>query len=187
MQKLLILLVFVSLLSFPLMAADNPKVEVFGGYQYLHTGDVTIDGVKVFNSEGFNGWDTSVTGYFNKYLGVTGDFGGAYETNHGVSTHIYTYTGGPVVSFHEGPINPFVHALFGGVHVGFSDGSSVSKTGFTMMFGGGVDVKASRALAIRLIDVDWLYYHLGSISDVDLPAFSSSNNVRISTGVVFRF
>ena len=189
MQKFVVLIVFLGLLSLPLMAQ---KAEVFGGYQYLHTGDVTVDGVKAFDSQGFNGWDTSVTGYFHNHLGVTGDFGGAYATVNGVHTHIYTYTGGPVVSFHEGPINPFVHALFGGVHLSFSESgggatASVSKTGFGMMFGGGVDVKASRAVAVRLIDVDWVYYHFGSIPAIDLPAFSSSNNVRITTGLVIRF
>lgn len=60
---------------------------------------------------------------------------------------------------------------------------------FTMIFGGGVDVKANRAIAIRLIQADWLYYHFGSntVAGVTIPAFSQSNNVRVSTGVVFRF
>src|SRR5271157_1358789 len=73
MKKLLILLVFVSLLSVPLMAQDYPKVEVFGGYQYLHTGSITIDGTTIPNSsEDWNGWNAAASYYFNKYLGVTG-------------------------------------------------------------------------------------------------------------------
>lgn len=195
MQKFVVLIVFLGLLALPLMAAD--KVEVFGGYQYLHTGSITVDGQTVPNSsQGFNGWDGSVTGYFNKHLGVTGDFGGAYATIDffgvpDVSTHLYTYTGGPVLAFREGPIHPFVHALFGGVHLsGSKSGTSVSFNGFTMAFGGGVDVKAAKAISVRLIDVDWVYYHFGSQTVPvvgPIPSFSQSNNVRLTTGIVFRF
>ena len=189
MQKLVVLIVFLGLLALPLMAQE--KVEVFGGYQYLHTGSITLDGETLPNSsQGFNGWDASLTGNFNKYLGVTGDFGGAYATIDGVSTHVYTYTGGPVLSMNAGRIKPFAHALFGGLHLSGSvsgEGTTVSasKNGFTMMFGGGVDAKVNRALAVRLIEVDWLYYHLSGIDGSS--AFSQSNNVRITTGIVFRF
>ena len=51
MQKLLVLIVFLGLLSFPLVAQDYPKAEVFGGYQFLHS-----------EGEKFNGWNASVTG-----------------------------------------------------------------------------------------------------------------------------
>jgi hypothetical protein len=185
MKTFFSLALLVSLLSLPLIAQD--KVEVFGGYQYLHTGNISSD---TSSSQGFNGWDASATGYFNKYLGVTGDFGGAYATISGVSGHVYTYTGGPVVSFREGKINPFVHALFGGVRLTASEsGVSVSRTGFTTMFGAGVDYKATKAISLRVIDVDWLYYHFGStmIAGSGVPSVSQSNNVRITAGVVFRF
>jgi hypothetical protein len=157
----------------------------------LHTGDISLDGQSASGTgQGFNGWDASATGYFKKFLGVTGDFGGAYATIDGVSGHIYTYTGGPVLSLRVSRINPFVHALFGGVHLtGSESGVSVSRTGFTTMVGGGVDFKAAPFISIRVIDVDWLYYHFGSttIAGTSVPSFSQSNNVRITAGVVFRF
>ncbi|MGD0790268.1 MAG: hypothetical protein ABR920_00740 [Terriglobales bacterium] len=213
MKKFLILLVLVSLLSFPLMAQDYPKAEVFGGYQYMHFNDV--GGCGYSNGFGcpsinFNGWDASVTGYFSKYLGVTGDFSGNYGsfketfTVSGTSvtvnfpTHVYSFTGGPVVAYREGKVNPFAHALFGGAHANVSGSyagvsASASKNVFTMMFGGGVDVQASKSVAVRLIDVDWVYYHYGSGSGTILTvpysykSGSGSKNVRISTGIVFRF
>jgi hypothetical protein len=192
MKQFLTLMVSWGLLSLRLMAQDNPKVAVFGGYQYLYNGNSTINGQSVPNSsQSFNGWDASVAGYFHKYLGVEGDFGGAYATKGVVSTHVYTYTGGPVVSLNaRGRVNPFVHALFGGIRVGASDSAiSISENGFAMLFGGGVDVKATNTVAVRLIQADWLYYHFGSntIAGVTVPSFSQSNNVRISTGIVFRF
>ena len=41
---------------------DNPKVEVFGGYQYLHIGG------------GFNGWNVSVAGNITPHFGIEGNF-----------------------------------------------------------------------------------------------------------------
>lgn len=188
MKKFLVLAIFVSILSLPLMAQD--KVDVFGGYQYLHFGSNTTDGVSS-SGQGYNGWDGAATFNFSKHLGVTGDFGGGYATIGGASSHIYTYTGGPVLSLDAGgKINPFVHALFGGAHASASESSvSISENGFTTMFGGGVDVKVNRAIAVRLIQADWLYYHFGSntVDGVTIPSVGQSNNVRIATGIVIRF
>jgi len=175
----------------PLSAQDNPRAEVFGGYQYLHFGTITVDGQQVpGSSEGFNGWNASLTGYFTRHLGIEGNFGGGYDTSDGVSTHVYTYTGGPVFAVHADRLKPFVHALFGGIHItGSSSGLSVSQTGFTMMFGGGIDAALNRTFAIRVIQADWLYYHFGSqtVLGVEVPALSQSNNVRIASGIVVRF
>lgn len=193
MRTFSMVVVLLGVLALPLIAQD--RVEVFGGYQYLHTGNITISGQSQPNSsQGWNGWDASATGYLNKYFGVQGDFSGSYATDNifgtNVSGHVYTYTGGPVIAYREGKVNPFVHALFGGIRLtGSTSGVSASENGFTAAFGGGVDVKAARAISIRLIDADWIYYHFGSttIASVPVPSFSQSNNVRITTGVVFRF
>jgi hypothetical protein len=79
------------LLSLPVMAQDNSKVEVFGGYQYLHIGNNSSAGLD--NSQGFNGWGAAAQYNFNKNFGVEGEFGGAYATVSGVNFHIYDYTG----------------------------------------------------------------------------------------------
>ena len=47
------------------------------------------------------------------------------------------------------------------------------------MFGGGADVKLNHALAVRLIQADWVYYRFSGNNE--------SHNVRVSTGIVFRF
>ena len=188
MKEFFVLVVLVNFLSLPLLAQD--KVEVLGGYQYLHTGNITVDGQTDPNSsQGFNGWNASATFYFSKYLGVTGDFGGAYASIEGVLGHVYTYTGGPVLSFRKGKINPFVHLLVGAVDLGASeDGVSASRTGLTAMFGGGVDFKVRKSISVRPIDVDWLYYHFGPTPALgEAPPLSQINNVRITTGAVFRF
>jgi Outer membrane protein beta-barrel domain len=198
MRKVVLLIVLVGVFSLLAVAADTPKAEVFGGYQYLHTGDLSSSGQTLNNSgQNWNGWDANATYYFQKHLGVQGDFSGSYATipdffggSH-VSTHVYTYSGGPVVALNAGgKVNPFVHALFGGVRLsGSQSGVSASFNGFTTMVGGGVDVKVAPRIAFRLIQADWVYFHFGSstIAGTSFPSFSASKSVRIGTGIVFQF
>jgi hypothetical protein len=157
-----------------LMAQDTPKAEVFGGYQYLHLGGD-------FTGINANGWDASITGNITKHFGITGDFSGAYKTVSGVSGHLYTYGGGPVIAYDfGGKVNPFAHAIFGGftLNAGFG-GTSASTNGFAMKIGGGVDVEVNRTVAIRLAQLDWNYYHAQGTSE--------SKNVSFAAGIVLRF
>ncbi len=172
MQRTLAILFFLGLTT-PLLAQDSPQVEVFGGYQFNRQGS----GQFALNQ---NGWNASVTGNINKVVGFTGDFGGFYKSLNGVNFKAYSYTFGPVVSFnHEGKVNPFVHALFGRTHFTDSLGpASITSNGFTMMYGGGADVKLSPRFAYRLIQADWVFYHFHGAN--------STKNLRLATGIVFR-
>ena len=154
----------------PVFAQDVPKAEIFGGYQFTR-----IEG------QNANGWNASVAGNVNKWFGVAGDFSGAYKSISGVSVKVHTYTFGPVISFRENEkFTPFVHALFGGFHAsGSGFGYSGSTNGFAMFVGGGADVKINKNIAARVIQVDWEALHANSSW--------STKDVRISTGVVFRF
>lgn len=177
MKVFLSLVVVMGLLSFPLMAQDYPKAEIFGGYQYERLNDLAGTGIGI----NANGWDASLAGNINQWFGVTGDFSGAYKSVSGGSLHVYTYTGGPVINLnHSGVVNPFVHALFGGAHASAaaSGGGSAGTNGFTMMYGGGADIKASKMLAFRG-QVDWVYYRFSGVN-ID-------KNVRLAVGVVLRF
>lgn len=148
-----------------------PKGEFFGGYQYT----------KFDGGMNANGWDTAVTGNVNRWLGVTADFGGAYKSQSGVSFHDYLYTFGPVVSLRSNKaFTPYAHFLAGGSHAAFSGlGVSGSDSGFAMMFGGGVDIAATRHIAIRALQLDWLSLRSNGVSD--------NNNMRLTTGLVFRY
>jgi hypothetical protein len=178
------------------MAQENPKIEVFGGYQFMHAGNFAG-----FNqSANTNGWDTSATVSFAKHLGVTSDFSGNYKTETvttpglgaltgTAAVRVYTYTFGPTASFQSGDFKIFAHALFGRAHVrptgcvvfsGSPDEcGSGAVTGFAMIVGGGVDVRAGKRAALRLIQFDWmrLPYEFGA----------QNNNYRLGVGVVFRF
>jgi hypothetical protein len=175
MRKVVLLITSVGLFSLLTVAQETPKAEVFGGYQYTR---INVGGTG-FN---FNGWNASVTGNVNKYVGVAADFSGAYKSEGGASLKVHSYTFGPVISLnHEGTLNPFVHALFGGANANLSASGlgSSSTNGFAMMMGGGTDAKLSPRLAVRLFQADWVYYRFQGVGE--------SKNVRISTGLVFRF
>jgi hypothetical protein len=183
------LLMVMGLLSLPLMAQS--KLELFGGYQYLHNGDISVNGQsQPGSSQGYNGWDASARFNVAKFIGVEGDFSGSYANVSGVSTHVYTYSGGPVVSARVGGIQPFVHVLFGGTRLtGSESGASLSTNGYNVMFGGGVDAKVNPLLWIRVAQVDWLYSHFSgfNVDGATSPSFSGSANVRIATGIVLHF
>jgi len=188
MRKSLLFVVVICLCAVPILAQENtPKAEIFGGYQYSRF-DLSGTGVNM------NGWNGSVTGNFNKWLGVTADFSGNYKSQSvsasgltaTASLKAYTYTFGPVVSLnHEGAFNPFVHALFGGVHASLGanvpglGGFSGSDSGFAAMAGGGADARLTKNFAVRLAQVDWLHYSLSGLT--------GNSNVRVSTGLVVRF
>lgn len=172
MRKFIGFALLFGMFSLAALAQENaPKAEFFGGYQYTR-----FDG-----GLNANGWDTALTGNLNRWFGVTGDFSGAYKTQNGVSFNNYTYTFGPVVSLRQNrTFTPFAHFLAGGFHSSASfAGASGSGNGFAMMFGGGVDVTATRHIGIRALQFDWLSLHANGNSD--------NNNMRISTGLLIRY
>ncbi|MBZ5705881.1 MAG: porin family protein [Acidobacteriia bacterium] len=170
-------LVISLLLVFSLIAVgqDNPKAEIFGGYQYTRVNPG--HGVDSLN---LNGWNASVSGYFTKYLGISGDFSGAYGTPFGVSTKLHTFMFGPIVHFpNSSKITPFAHALFGGAHLNASAFElSGAQTKFAWAAGGGLDANLNSRFAVRLAQVDFLQTRF-----VDL----TQNNFRYSAGIVIKF
>jgi len=161
LKKFIGVALFVGLFSLVGIAQEVPKPEVFGGYQFT-----TLD-----PSWHANGWNGAASMYLTRWLGVTGDFSGAYSTG----TSFHTFTGGPVVSMHKHSISPFAHALFGGAHI--SNGG-YGENGMAMMFGGGMDY-GRKAFAVRLFQADWEITRFDSVTD--------KNNARVSTGLLYRF
>jgi opacity protein-like surface antigen len=137
------------------------RVEIFGGYQFTHL-------QPSFNA---HGWNASLTGNFKHVLGITGDFSGAYAHN----VHTYTYTVGPVFTARLPVVQPFVHALFGGMTLG--DG--VSDSSFAMMLGGGLDVGMRRGIGFRLVQADWVH--------TTFFGTTRNRNIRASAGLAFKF
>jgi len=138
------------------------KVELFGGYSYMRFGSSP--------STNLNGWELSGQYKVAKWLGGVADFGGTYGS--GASVHTFLF--GPQVSWPRS-ISPFAHVLVGGSH--FSSGG-VGDTSFSAAIGVGIDAKLMHGVSWRVIQGDYVATRFFG---------STQNNVRVSSGIVFRF
>lgn len=162
LRKILLLFGLCVLASLPTHAQDE-KFDLFGGYSYMR-----FRGAPSVN---LNGWEVSCQYKFNDWLGGVGDFDGHY----GSGTSTQTFLFGPQISY-PASVSPFAHLLLGGAHFsanGFGD------TSFSMALGGGIDATMSNdVFHWRIFQADYVLtqFHGGS-----------QNNLRISTGILFRF
>src|ERR1700686_1251815 len=183
----------------------TPKVELFLGYSFIRaTPRSTRDRIAWLH-----GGDANIAFNVNQYLGLVADFGGysaSSLTITGAGTpssrvvdadgRVFTYMIGPRLSYRNPRITPFAQALFGMAHAGAVSifgctGSSVciplpSENAFAMVVGGGFDANLHHWLAIRLIQADYFRTQFKDPSSPTGPS-GQRNNVRLSTGLVFRF
>jgi hypothetical protein len=168
-------LIFLALLILPVsaLAQQTPQVEVFGGYSNLTSN---------LNSNSFylNGFNVSVTENRNSWFGGVFDVSSHFGTEAGFKTNMQTFAYGPVFAYRKHPtIVPFVHVMAGVVRGG-SEYLNISKPEpvFGLIGGGGLDVKVSPRVSLRLVQADYL-----------MTRFSSTrqDNIRLSAGIVFCF
>jgi opacity protein-like surface antigen len=192
MRKLLFPLVVFGI-CISVSAQDFPRAEIFGGYSY---GNFQI----LSNRSGLNGWNASATVNIYRWFGLTTDVGGLYggkgsqvitlPTPIGTETeslkeHFHTFLFGPQFAYRSGRISGFAHLLIGETRANESltvtcptcfilvspfNSNTVTQTALAL--GVGADYKLTRTLAWR-VQADYL-------------PISSSNNMRVSTGLVFR-
>jgi hypothetical protein len=162
--------------------------NVFFGYSYYSTNPSSIDRANT------NGWEASVEGKVLPFLGFVADVDSHYGSENflaacpqvpvggggpcpSFNTDITerNYLFGPRVSFSVGRFRPFVEGLFGGAHVNATGVGS--DTSFATALGGGLDYKIIRPLAWRF-QGDYVQTRFFG---------ATQNNVRLSTGIVFRF
>jgi len=173
----------IALSTAPLLAQDKTSgAEVYGGYQFTKFSDGISQGR--LNA---NGWDAAFAFYFNRWLGIKADFSGAYGTDDTSSAlpfraTNYTYAFGAVVSpWSRGRFAPFGEFLLGGYKENLA-GYPTAPEGFALLTGGGLDVRFNSHLSLRAAEMDWLY-----TSPANPAILIKRNNVRVVTGVVFRF
>lgn len=153
-------------------AHEFPRFEIFGGYSYLHEG-----------GESFHGWTGTLVTNFNHWFGLAADVDGHYGTHPTAlgdeTKRIHAFTFGPHVAYRKSKVVPFAFLLFGVAHESVTEaGVTASETGFAMNAGGGIDLEVRENIALRLIQVDAAYTHLGG---------HSVTSPRVSAGVVFSF
>jgi len=190
MKKLLFVFVF----ALPLSAQEFPRVELFGGYALSN-----VQAEEQFNvkRQFFHGWGASVTGNVTRSVGVAFHTGGAYggydvdvPVGNGFSrvpfdSNVHLLLGGPELSLRGGGVRGFFHTLLGlslfrsSIDSGPGVSAFSSKdTAFAWALGGGLDIGSGR-LGVRLIQFDYV--------GANTRGFLATHNVRVATGIVFRF
>jgi opacity protein-like surface antigen len=188
------LLAFLSLFSSASMAQESSRLSVFGGYSYVRANPSDSSNLGGFSMNGGNfsaaynvtGWLSGVAdigGYHASRplncaaLGCTGT--GNFKGN------TWTYLFGPRVTFrHFGRVTPYAQVLFGVAHTTPNVFLTNHQTDFAMTVGGGVDYHLSHHWSIRPIQLEYLQTRF---KEIDVVGGDSQNNLRLSTGVVFRF
>ena len=160
---LLGLLFFVPFTAHAQLGGLSDKVELFGGYTFMHNENRP--------DANLNGWELAGQYKFTNWLGIVADFDGHY----GSSTSKYNYLFGPQISF-PARVSPFIHFLIGGSHEHVNGVGSDSS--FAAALGAGIDTKLSGPLYWRIIQGDWI--HTSQFG-------GSQNNGRLSTGIVIKF
>jgi Outer membrane protein beta-barrel domain len=172
MRKILFLAVGIFSLSVPAVRAQElPAADLSVGYSYFREG--------FSNGVNANGGTAAFTGYANRWLGITGDFGAYHASPFGVSANTYTFLVGPRFSYrHSERAAPFAQVLLGGAHLtAGASGISASTSGFAWSAGGGIDLGLSRHLAFRP-QFDYIGIH---------AAGGTLNSARASASIVYRF
>lgn len=154
--------------------------EVFTGYSWLNF-DNSIVGTKVGIPAVFQlkdargGFVVDISYFFNKWIGITVDtgahFGNTYDAD-----EVFV---GPTLRFPAEHIQPFIHAM-GGWHR-LSPGNSEQSDGPGFAAGGGIDLRVSKHLNLRLAEADYIW----SNHDFGVANKSVYEGVRLSTGLVF--
>jgi outer membrane protein OmpA-like peptidoglycan-associated protein/opacity protein-like surface antigen len=176
-------------------AQDNPqpKVEIFGGYSFLHPG-VNVDGTAANLENVPAGWGAAATFNVAHHFGFTADFDAHYHTFNaadtqvgGADVHLGTFMFGPHIETRTSHFTFFGEALFGLHRISVTNVAGVSPdNAFGLAVGGGLDAHVSRHIDIRLAQVDFVHStHSfsggGTTPDPDV----TFNSIRYRAGVNF--
>ena len=162
-------------------AQDTPKMDASLGYSYLRTAPDT-SGAPIVN---LHGGSASLAYNLTNSFGIVGDFGGYHvETVEGKPADftVITYLFGPRYTYRrsESKVAPYGQILFGGAHIGIPGGTD---NAFAMSVGGGIDVISNAHVGIRLVQIEYLLSRFRE----GTPKHVVQHNLRVTTGVLFRF
>jgi len=174
-----------------------PKWELFGGYSFVYphadVHGVLPAGVLPVSSpleSNPRGAGASITYDFNRWFGLTLDTSthwGSGETglNNRIDDAAFSNLSfGPKVTFRSAHFSPFLEALVGDHRLMPDAFHDIDKLGF--MVGGGLDVNATRHVALRLIRADYVMssYRYGPSATT---ASTDLGGVRLQAGIVLNF
>ena len=181
-------LFFAALLAFSPLSAwcqnqEGQNLEVSTSYSYMRA-----NAYGVGDSFNANGGSANLVWKVRPWLGLVGDVGDYQFTGQpaGVDGRLFTYAIGPRYSLRRGLgfLHPFAQFLLGGaVLSGNLNGQHANENGFAMIGGLGVDARIQSHLAIRVVEVDYLGTRFDRLDNTH----GYQNDLRVSTGIVFRF
>lgn len=172
--------------------------NIFFGYSYSHGQVFTASTVPILLAPSadinMNGWEASAEGKFLPWIGIVADFDWHYG-GHDLTQNCEALPGcipkpfrlnasrhtvlfGPRASVTFGRYTPFAEVLIGLAHqTDTGGGISNSQNTFASAIGGGLDYKLLKGIAWR-----------GQLDSIHTSFFGGTqNNIRVSTGIVFRF
>ncbi len=186
------------------MAQSFPQVEFAGGYSYMDF----HPNVPQLTSQSLNGGGAALVYNLANWLGVKAEFMG-YSFGSGwtrkleelgyigsSSRNLFTYQFGPQIKKHSGKLQPYAQTLYGVAHSsGYAavlrakgNGSYVLTSGggndnaFAMEVGGGLDIRFSRTVQLRPVEVDYQLTRFG------FQNFSANqNNFKYFAGINLTF
>jgi outer membrane immunogenic protein len=166
-------------------AQDTSRVDVAIGYNYIHS-NAPPSGCGCFN---FNGGSGSIAWRLDSNMSLLAEAAGAHAGNidaSGISPTLTTYLFGPrynLNGFHH--VVPFGNLLLGVAHEssGYFPGTpaSTSASVFALSTGGGIDVPVGQHFSIRPIEAEYLLTRFPNGIN------GRQNNIRLTSGLVFRF
>ena len=204
------LLIAITILACASLAAaqsdDYKKFEFFAGYSYNATNHTVGRADLVDDPQGFPGFNTSITGYVSRYVGLKFDFSAHFKgrtipfgpIGNGIDldSRLYHFLGGIQVKNNSTETNfkPFVHALVGAAHLRnrahirndvciaiaptpCPSDFTEKDTGFSAALGGGIDIGLNDRIDLRIIQID---YNPTKLFD------TNQRNLRVGIGIVFR-
>jgi peptidoglycan-associated lipoprotein len=166
------------------------RSELALDYSYLR-GNAPPGGCSCFNLNGGSAtfaWSVKPAAQFALVADITAVHAGSV-TNSGYSLTLSAYTVGGRYLPRMGhlPMQPFGQVLVGMAHgsgtlvQGKNPATANAGAAFAANLGGGLDLRASKRVSIRMIEADYL------VTTIDNGANNHQNILRISSGVVLRF
>ncbi len=153
-----------------------PEINVFAGYSLLRFDSTPFGFAKTLNLNGGN-MEVSLPDLYQG-IGIAADFSG----HHSPQAEQFNFMIGPQYRREVKSVELFGHLLFGKtrtrlLQIGTSQ-FQPSTLGYSVAFGGGVDIPLGQRFSIRPIQADYL---------VSSAFGAKRHSVRYSTGLVIRF
>ena len=196
---------------------DYRRWEGFAGYSHNRVdvgpvedfdADDDVEFSDIFDErEGYHGFNASVTGNFNRYVGAKFDYSYHQRSiefgNDNTTARVHNVLGGLQFkdNSREARVKPFAHALFGVGHYSVDltelddELDNFDDAGFAAAVGGGLDVRVNERVDIRAFQFDYnpMRFDFSDFGAAGVPGAPANlgnqrrtlHNFRIGIGIVF--